>query len=356
MPFSVTTNPRWQTRNQNEKEGGQTRNQGRKGRKDTSRAKIQGRCNAIQINWIVLTSLIGATTFMGAFVQLIFIPNTTEKSSIELLKKNFSDMKTTSHWTKDHNTTRNQLKERQNISNLSRTIGKSRVEKANLPTPMSFCNNKVSRNCLQIPMKHNIKATTKHESKKHGIKASLEQANGDQTEILNEMNTIEKNSNHREIMSELTATMKKREIQISKSMDEQFESSKMTITEFLSVYLEKEDNFINKIACDYKDKMDEYADERLNCLRKLRFGFEKYQLTASTLLETLENNHSQKMRTRRDFDKDIERMRSIHQLEIKQLCKKIEEFSESFHKTMSIIAKETQRKPFANELKSILKL
>jgi len=47
-------------------------------------------------------------------------------------------------------------------------------------------------------------------------------------------------------MSALAVTLKKREIQISKSMDKLFESSMVIITETLSVYLEKEDNIINK--------------------------------------------------------------------------------------------------------------
>ncbi|CAG8498636.1 10829_t:CDS:2 [Funneliformis mosseae] len=150
--------------------------------------------------------------------------------------------------------------------------------------------------------------------------------------LTEEMNADEKELN-REIMSKLTATLKKREIQISKSMDEKFESSKMAMIEILSVYLEKDDNFTNKIASDYKDKMDEYAEERSNCLRKLLFGFEKYQLTASTLLESLEKTQSNNLRVRGDLEKDLERMRSIHQREMNQLRENIEKLTESFHKT-----------------------
>ncbi len=36
--------------------------------------------------------------------------------------------------------------------------------------------------------------------------------------------------------------------------------------------------YSNEIVSEYKDRMDEYADEKLNCLGKLRLGFEKYQV------------------------------------------------------------------------------
>ncbi|CAG8439040.1 8549_t:CDS:2 [Funneliformis caledonium] len=152
------------------------------------------------------------------------------------------------------------------------------------------------------------------------------------TSYLTEENADEKQLN-REIRSNLKATLKKREIQISNSMDEEFESSKMAMIEILSVYLEKDDYFTNKIASDFKDKMDEYAEERSNCLRKLLFGFEKYQLTASTLLESLEKTQSNNLSVRGDLEKDLERMRSIHQREMNQLRENIEKLTEPFHKT-----------------------
>ncbi|RIA94470.1 hypothetical protein C1645_760026 [Glomus cerebriforme] len=237
---------------------------------------------------------------------------------------------------------------KQNVDGiLSKLTGKTRVGKAKSQQYITFCNNKASHIQPQSPAKHKI--TTKSEIEGHNFETiiSLEQ---DEKNIKGE-------SNHGEVMSALAATLKKREIQISKSMDKLFESSVLTITETLSVYLEKEDNIINKIACEYKSRIDEHTDEKLNWLRKLRLGFEKYQLTASTLLEALDKNHSQNLRAKRNFMKDMEQIHSIHQSEIAKLYEEIDKSIEHFHKIMSIAVKETQRKPsFANQLKSLFSL
>ncbi|RGB29556.1 hypothetical protein C1646_672348 [Rhizophagus diaphanus] len=175
---------------------------------------------------------------------------------------------------------------------------------------------------------------------------------------LEQDNNFKRKLNHSEIMSALAATLKKREIQISKSIDKLFESSIAINTEILSVYLEKEVNIINKIAYEYKNRMDEHTDERLNWLRKLQLGLDKYQLTASTLLENLEKNHSQNLRTRKDFMEDMERIHSIHQSEITKLYEEIDKSTEHFRKVMSISVKETQRKSSftTSQLKSLFEL
>ncbi|RIB11326.1 hypothetical protein C2G38_116905 [Gigaspora rosea] len=157
-------------------------------------------------------------------------------------------------------------------------------------------------------------------------------------------------------MVTLAESLKKRENQVAKSMDQRFELSRVTVTNALGCYIEEEDNITTKVASEYKHRMDEYAEERRNCLRKLRLGFEKYQLIISDLLEALDKNHSQSMRARRDFEKDIAHIQTIHQSEITRLHEEIEKTTSYFHKTMESAAKEFLQKPsITKQFKSLLK-
>uniref|UniRef100_U9TVN3 Uncharacterized protein n=1 Tax=Rhizophagus irregularis (strain DAOM 181602 / DAOM 197198 / MUCL 43194) TaxID=747089 RepID=U9TVN3_RHIID len=245
-------------------------------------------------------------------------------------------MKVASRLAKDFATQHNSSgKLSQNVKDiLSKMTEKTRIGKTK--SQQSIASKNFSHIRLKSLEKHNT--PTKPEPEKHSS-VSLEQDNNFKSEI----------------MSTLAATLKKREIQISKSIDKLFESSIAINTEILSVYLEKEVNIINKIAYEYKNRMDEHTDERLNWLRKLQLGLDKYQMTASTLLENLEKNHSQNLRTRKDFMEDMERIHSIHQSEITKLYEEIDKSTEHFHKVMSISVKETQRKSSftTSQLKSL---
>ncbi|CAG8681435.1 22519_t:CDS:2 [Rhizophagus irregularis] len=231
-------------------------------------------------------------------------------------------MKVASRLAKDFATQHNSSgKLSQNVKDiLSKMTEKTRIGKTK--SQQSIASKNFSHIRLKSLEKHNT--PTKPEPEKHSS-VSLEQDNN-----------FKRKLNHSEIMSTLAATLKKREIQISKSIDKLFESSIAINTEILSVYLEKEVNIINKIAYEYKNRMDEHTDERLNWLRKLQLGLDKYQMTASTLLENLEKNHSQNLRTRKDFMEDMERIHSIHQSEITKLYEEIDKSTEHFHKVMSI--------------------
>ncbi|KAG9305054.1 hypothetical protein G9A89_007457 [Geosiphon pyriformis] len=159
-----------------------------------------------------------------------------------------------------------------------------------------------------------------------------------------------------EIMLALAAVLKKRETQIAKSIDNQFEISKTTMIEILKSYLEKEDNITNKIVSEYKTRMDEFAEEKLNCLRKLRLGFEKYQLTTFNLLENLDKNYSQCLRARREFDKDMEQLQHVQEVEMAQLQEEIHNSSEHFHHLLANAAKESSQKPsISKQLQSFFK-
>ncbi|CAG8623946.1 18153_t:CDS:2 [Acaulospora morrowiae] len=162
---------------------------------------------------------------------------------------------------------------------------------------------------------------------------------------------------HGEIMDSLAETLKRREDQITRSINKEFEISRATMTSTLSAYIDREGEITNKLASEYKHRMDEHADEKLDCLRKLRLGFEKYQLTMFTLLEILDKNHLQNLRARRDFEKDIEHLRSNHKIEISRLHEEIEKSTQKFHKIMGNAAREIHKKPsISRQLKSIFKV
>ncbi|GBC02222.1 hypothetical protein RclHR1_04500010 [Rhizophagus clarus] len=253
-------------------------------------------------------------------------------------------MKVASHLAEDFTTPHNSSKKlNQNVKDiLSKMTGKTRIGKTKSQQPIA------SKNSSHIRLHEKHNTVTKSEPEKHSSETIIS---------LEQDNDIKRELSHSEIMSELAATLKKREIQISKSIDKLFESSMAINTETLSLYLEKEINIINKITYEYKNRMEEHTDEKLNWLRKLQLGFEKYQLTVSTLLETLEKNHSQNLRARRDFMEEMDRIHSIHQSEVTKLYEEIDKSINHFHKIMSNAVKETQRKPsLTSQLRSLFEL
>ncbi|CAG8781538.1 25008_t:CDS:2, partial [Racocetra persica] len=197
---------------------------------------------------------------------------------------------------------------------------------------------------LPSPTKHVDRRTTNpdqaeiHKPKGSRLKADYNTSSNDDQKSSTDLHDKD-DLDHKEIMVALAASLKKRENQFSKSMDKRFELSRITVTNALGSYIEKEDNITTKVASEYKHRMDEYAEEKRNCLRKLRLGFEKYQLIMSDLLEALDKNHSQSMRARRDFEKDITHIQTIHQSEITRLYEEIEKTTSCFHKTMESAAK-----------------
>ncbi|CAG8585881.1 16448_t:CDS:2 [Cetraspora pellucida] len=233
------------------------------------------------------------------------------------------------------------VKQKPNVDVVSKTNGKMRVGKT---TPRVISgSSKVSRIRLNSPTKHVDRRTTNpdqaeiHKPKGSRLKATIypreqdyNMSNDDQEPSLD---LHDNDLDHKEIMMALA------ENQISKLMDKRFELSRITITNALGSYIEKEDNITTKVASEYKHRMDEYAEEKRNCLRKLRLGFEKYQLIMSDLFEALDKNHSQSMRARRDFEKDITHIQTIHQSDITRLHEEIEKTTSYFHKAMESAAK-----------------
>ncbi|RHZ72571.1 hypothetical protein Glove_242g71 [Diversispora epigaea] len=196
-------------------------------------------------------------------------------------------------------------------------------------------------------------------------------------EYLSNDNRITHNKNN-DIMVSLAAILKKRENQISKSVDKEFEISNSTIISTLSSYIGKDDDISNKIGSEYKHKMDEHAEDKLNNLRKLQLGFEKYQLIKTNLLEALDKNYSHLLRVQRDFEKDMKHMREYcallyimvikmeiimevitetrHQTEITNLYEEIEKYSQHLCKNMENAAKETRRRPsISKQLNSLFR-
>ncbi|GES78271.1 hypothetical protein GLOIN_2v1533841 [Rhizophagus clarus] len=241
-------------------------------------------------------------------------------------------MKVASHLAEDFTTPHNSSKKlNQNVKDiLSKMTGKTRIGKTKSQQPIA------SKNSSHIRLHEKHNTVTKSEPEKHSSETIIS---------LEQDNDIKRELSHSEIMSELAATLKKREIQISKSIDKLFESSMAINTETLSLYLEKEINIINKITYEYKNRMEEHTDEKLNWLRKLQLGFEKYQ------------NHSQNLRARRDFMEEMDRIHSIHQSEVTKLYEEIDKSINHFHKIMSNAVKETQRKPsLTSQLRSLFEL
>ncbi|CAG8556910.1 19447_t:CDS:2 [Cetraspora pellucida] len=253
-------------------------------------------------------------------------------------------MKMTTRWAKS-----SIVKQKPNVDVVSRTNGKMRVGKTT-PRVISGSSKGLSTVVsLNSPTKHADRRTTNpdqaeiHQPKGSRLKATIypreqdyNMSNDDQEPSLD---LHDNDLDHKEIMVALAASLKKRENQISKLMDKRFELSRITITNALGSYIEKEDNITTKVASEYKHRMDEYAEEKRNCLRKLRLGFEKYQLIMSDLFEALDKNHSQSMRARRDFEKDITHIQTIHQSDITRLHEEIEKTTSYFHKTIESAAK-----------------
>ncbi|KAF0395544.1 anamorsin [Gigaspora margarita] len=220
-------------------------------------------------------------------------------------------MKMTTRWAKS-----SIVKQKPNVDIVSKTNGKAKFTPRVIPR-----NSKVSRIRLHSPTKHVDRRTTnsdqveicqpKGSKLKTAIYSREQEYNTSNNDNEPCLNLHDNDLNHKEIMVTLAESLKKRENQIAKSMDQRFELSRITVTNALGCYIEEEDNITTKVASEYKHRMDEYAEEKRNCLRKLRLGFEKYQLIISDLLEALDKNHSQSMRARRDFEKDIAHIRRL---------------------------------------------
>ncbi|CAG8499672.1 13628_t:CDS:2 [Gigaspora rosea] len=229
------------------------------------------------------------------------------------------------------------VKQKPNVGIVSKTNGKTKFGKA-APRVIPR-NSKVSRIRLHSPTKYVDRRTTnsdqvepKGSKLKTAIYSREQEYNTSNNDNEPYLNLHDNDLNHKEIMVTLAESLKKRENQVAKSMDQRFELSRVTVTNALGCYIEEEDNITTKVASEYKHRMDEYAEERRNCLRKLRLGFEKYQVS-------LDKNHSQSMRARRDFEKDIAHIQTIHQSEITRLHEEIEKTTSYFHKTMESAAK-----------------
>ncbi|CAG8453799.1 6245_t:CDS:2 [Scutellospora calospora] len=228
----------------------------------------------------------------------------------------------TTRWAKSSSSI---VKKKPNIDVISKTNGKTKVAKnTSRVIPRS---SKVSRIRLHSPTKHvdrrimNSDHVEIYQPKGSKLKATNYPREQNYTSNDDQEPYLDNELNHKEIMVALA-----------------------------------EDNITTKVASEYKHRMDEYAEEKRNCLRKLRLGFEKYQLIMTDLLEALDKNHSQSMRARKDFEKDIMQIQTVHQSEITRLHEEIEKTTSYFHKTMESAAKEFLQKPsITKQFKSLLK-
>ncbi|CAG8551599.1 9210_t:CDS:2 [Ambispora leptoticha] len=133
--------------------------------------------------------------------------------------------------------------------------------------------------------------------------------------------------------------LKKRESKISKSMDTQFEISKSTIIEMMKRYLEKEEKTTNKVANEYKSRMNEHDEQKIGWLKKLQLEFEEYQKETENLLEALEKNYTESLRHRREFDKEIEQILHDQEQEVAQIQEKILDSSQHIRHALAAAAK-----------------
>nr|CAG8519917.1 14357_t:CDS:2 [Entrophospora candida]CAG8522560.1 7019_t:CDS:2 [Entrophospora candida] len=160
------------------------------------------------------------------------------------------------------------------------------------------------------------------------------------------------------IMKKLSENFKKRESYISKSMGRQFETSKSNIYEAILKYLNKDDELIDKSVLDYKRRIDDYEEEKLYHLRNLKSELETYESAILPLFENLKKNHLKILQAKRDFDKDMEGLKDIHQSEIATLQGEIKASEKQFVKTLNDASMEANQKSptFAKKLKSLFKI
>ncbi|RUP50640.1 hypothetical protein BC936DRAFT_138312 [Jimgerdemannia flammicorona] len=133
----------------------------------------------------------------------------------------------------------------------------------------------------------------------------------------------------------LIDALKKREAGVARVVDSQCESTMSDVMERLEGFVSEAYEGFNKTTSHYKQKTSELDEEQAVTLKRLRTGFDKYQMMTGTMLESLDKIETQIGRARKDFEKEMEKMLTTHRAERAQLKAQTDKMCVNYRKRVS---------------------
>ncbi|RUS18154.1 hypothetical protein BC937DRAFT_89093 [Endogone sp. FLAS-F59071] len=133
-------------------------------------------------------------------------------------------------------------------------------------------------------------------------------------------------------ISFIADTLKKRGSEVTRVVDGQCQTTVSDVAERLQGFVDETEQKFDEAISHYKCHTSGLDEEQFAALKRLRTGFDKYQMVTSTLLESLEKIEVQLGRARKEFDKEMGQTQTTHRTQRAQLKSQIDKLCADYRR------------------------